>query len=124
MVWTDEPAPARTWRDAQPFSHPVLDDVPDGAGLAAVVAMPDDEAVEHYASDIFAFDASAPEPATPEFRELRDGFASALAPILTRITGKPLCRADMRAYAYRPGHYLLPHTDHQDGLRRVLAYAY
>jgi Rps23 Pro-64 3,4-dihydroxylase Tpa1-like proline 4-hydroxylase len=31
---------------------------------------------------------------------------------------------DMRAYAYRPGHYLLPHTDHQDGLARVLAYAY
>ena len=30
----------------------------------------------------------------------------------------------MRAYAYRPGHYLLPHTDHQDGLLRQLAYAY
>ena len=30
----------------------------------------------------------------------------------------------MRAYAYRPGHYLLPHSDHQDGLARVLAYAY
>jgi Rps23 Pro-64 3,4-dihydroxylase Tpa1-like proline 4-hydroxylase len=31
---------------------------------------------------------------------------------------------DMRAYAYREGHYLLPHTDHRDGLERVLAYAY
>jgi Rps23 Pro-64 3,4-dihydroxylase Tpa1-like proline 4-hydroxylase len=30
----------------------------------------------------------------------------------------------MRAYAYRPGHYLLPHTDHRDGLTRQLAYAY
>ena len=30
----------------------------------------------------------------------------------------------MRAYAYRPGHYLLPHSDHQHGLQRVLAYAY
>ena len=30
----------------------------------------------------------------------------------------------MRAFAYRTGHYLLPHSDHQDGLERVLAYAY
>jgi Rps23 Pro-64 3,4-dihydroxylase Tpa1-like proline 4-hydroxylase len=30
----------------------------------------------------------------------------------------------MRAFAYRPGHYLLPHTDHQAGLERLLAYAY
>jgi Rps23 Pro-64 3,4-dihydroxylase Tpa1-like proline 4-hydroxylase len=30
----------------------------------------------------------------------------------------------MRAYAYRVGHYLLPHCDHQDGLGRELAYAY
>jgi len=30
----------------------------------------------------------------------------------------------MRAYAYRVGHYLLPHSDHQEGLGRALAYAY
>src|SRR5689334_12258612 len=88
------------------------------------MAILDDEAVEHYASDIFAFDASAPEPASPEFRALRDAFANTLAPVLARITGKTLRRADMRAYAYRPGHYLLPHTDCRDDLSRALAYAY
>ncbi|HEX5060817.1 MAG TPA: 2OG-Fe(II) oxygenase, partial [Kofleriaceae bacterium] len=51
-------------------------------------------------------------------------FAAVLAPPLSRITGKPVSRVDMRAYAYRPGHYLLPHSDHQDGLTRALAYAY
>ena len=30
----------------------------------------------------------------------------------------------MRAYAYCAGHYLLPHTDHQQGVGRALAYAY
>ena len=44
--------------------------------------------------------------------------------MLARVTGRSLGRADMRAYAYRVGHYLLPHTDHRDGLGRVLAYAY
>src|SRR5262249_31406336 len=58
------------------------------------------------------------------FRSLRDNFAAALCPVLTRVSGKAVTRADMRAYAYRPGHYLLPHTDHQDDLARVLAYAY
>ncbi len=38
--------------------------------------------------------------------------------------GKPLTRADLRAYAYRPGDHLLPHTDHQQRLGRVIAYAY
>jgi Rps23 Pro-64 3,4-dihydroxylase Tpa1-like proline 4-hydroxylase len=33
-------------------------------------------------------------------------------------------RADLRAYAYRVGDYLLPHSDHQHGLERALAFAY
>jgi len=30
----------------------------------------------------------------------------------------------MRAFAYRVDHYLLPHSDHRDGLHRALAYIY
>jgi Rps23 Pro-64 3,4-dihydroxylase Tpa1-like proline 4-hydroxylase len=44
--------------------------------------------------------------------------------VLARIGGRPVSRVDMRAYGYRPGHYLLPHTDHQDGLGRIYAYAF
>jgi Rps23 Pro-64 3,4-dihydroxylase Tpa1-like proline 4-hydroxylase len=117
------------WRDlsvasleTEPFRHLIIDDAcerPDE--LLAVV---DEEGVEAYESDIFRFEATAPEPRSPEFRALRDAFAAELAPALSRLTGRQVTRCDMRAYAYRPGHYLLPHTDHQDGLLRQLAYAY
>lgn len=122
--WNDEAALAQRWRAAAPFPHLVFDDLVGADDLDAVMAILEEEPVEHYASDIFAFDASAPEPTTAEMREMRAGFAEALAPRLARITGRALSRVDMRSYAYRPGHYLLPHTDHQDELGRVLAYAY
>lgn len=107
-----------------PFRYVVFDDVVDAAGQDEIMEILDEEPVSFYTSDIFAFDATAPEPTTAEFRALRDTFARELAPIMTTLAGKPVSRVDMRAYAYRPGHYLLPHTDHQDGLERVLAYAY
>ena len=122
--WSDERALAETWRAAQPFPHLVLDDFVPAAALPALMAILEDEPVERYEGDLFAFEASAPEPTTAELRELRSAFAAKLAPPLSRITGKPVHRADMRAYAYRVGHYLLPHSDHRDGLDRVLAFAY
>jgi Rps23 Pro-64 3,4-dihydroxylase Tpa1-like proline 4-hydroxylase len=118
-MWRDLSAAAL---ETEPFRHVIIDDAcerPDE--LLAVV---DEEGVEAYESDIFRFEATAPEPRSPEFRALRDAFAAELAPALSRLTGRAVSRCDMRAYAYRPGHYLLPHTDHQDGLLRRLAYAY
>ncbi len=115
---------AERWRAARPFPHLVVDGFVDDAALPELLAIVEEEAVETYAADIYAFDATAPEPKTDAFRELRDAFANVLAPPLSRIASKTLRRADMRAYAYRAGHYLLPHTDHQDGVGRVLAYVY
>lgn len=110
------------WATASPFPHVIVDDfVTD---LPALFAIVEEEPVEDYRGDIFSFEATAPEPRTDAFRQLRDSFAAALIPALTKMTGKTLTRADMRAYAYRPGHYLLPHTDHQTGVGRALAYAY
>ncbi len=122
--WDDERALADAWRAARPFSHLVIDDFVPAEALSDLLAILDEEPVQRYESDLFAFEATAPEPTTPELRLLRDQFAATLAPALTRITGKAVTRVDMRAYAYRPGHYLLPHSDHQHGLQRVLAYAY
>jgi hypothetical protein len=124
VIWKlgEEAALARVWASATPFAHVVIDDAVDDPD--ALLALLDDEAVERYEGEIALFDASAPEPATPDFARVRDAFAAAYAPALSRITGKPVRRVDMRAYAYRPGNYLLPHTDHQEGLVRVLAYAY
>jgi len=82
--WRDEAQLARTWREAQPFAHLVLDDFVAEDALPGLMAILEDEAVERYAGEIFAFDASAPEPATPEFRGLRDAFGALLAPALTR----------------------------------------
>lgn len=123
-VLGDEVAAAAAWRSARPFPHLVLDDVLADDALAELFAVLDEEAVEPYQGDIFRFEATAPDPATAEFRAVRDAFARAFAPVLSRVTGKQVSRVDMRAYAYRPGHYLLPHTDHRDGLSRALAYAY
>lgn len=117
----DEDALAQAWRAARPFPHVVIDDF--CTDLDAVMVGVEEENVDPYGSDLFAFEATAPEPKSAEMRALRAGFAELAAP-LARITGIAISRADMRAYAYRPGHYLLPHTDHQDGLERRIAYAY
>jgi Rps23 Pro-64 3,4-dihydroxylase Tpa1-like proline 4-hydroxylase len=123
MIWR-APAAWPNWHHARPFPHVIVDDFVAPEQLPALMAILEDELVARYESDLFAFDATAPEPTTPELRELRDAFATALAPALAQLTGKPVTRADLRAYAYRPGHYLLPHSDHQHGLARELAYAY
>lgn len=119
----DEDALARAWHAAQPFPHLVFDDFVPADAWPALLAILEEEPVERYEGDLFAFEATAPEPHTEALRDLRDAFGRALAPPLSRITAKPVRRADLRAYAYRPGHYLLPHSDHQDGLHRALAFA-
>jgi Rps23 Pro-64 3,4-dihydroxylase Tpa1-like proline 4-hydroxylase len=121
-MWrVDEADAHRQWARAQPFPHAVVDEA--ALDPEALLAVLEEEAVERYEGEIALFEASAPEPAG-ELARVRDAFAAAYAPAFTRITGKAVARVDMRAYAYRPGHYLLPHTDHRDGLARALAYAY
>lgn len=112
------------WRAAAPFPHVIIDDVLAADDLDGLMAILDDEPVELAVSDIFAFEATAPEPTTAAFRAMREQFAADLAPVFSQVGGTTVSRVDMRAYAYRPGHYLLPHTDHQDRLGRVYAYAY
>jgi hypothetical protein len=123
-AWRDEDQLARAWRAAAPFAHLVFDDFVPEAALPGLFEILEDEPVERYDGEIFAFEATAPEPTTPAMRALRDDFADVLTPPLSRITGRTVRRADMRAYAYRVGHYLLPHSDHQDDLERAIAYAY
>lgn len=115
---------AAQWRAATPFPHVVIDDVVAAGDLDEIMEILDEEPVERSDGDIFSFEVTAPEPTTTAFRALRDGFARDLAPVFSRAFGTPVSRVDMRAYAYRPGHYLLPHTDHQERLGRVYAYAY
>lgn len=122
--WDDEAALARDWRSAAPFPHLVFDDFVPSEALPELCSTVDEEPIHRSHADIYSFEASAPEPTTEGLRRLRASFASTLAPPLSRITAKKLGRVDMRAYAYREGHYLLPHTDHQEAVGRALAYAY
>ncbi len=114
-AWQDERALAAAWRDAAPFPHLIFEDL---VPATPVLELLDDEGVRRQEGDIFAFEASG------DLAELSASFGAVLAPPLARITGKPVARAELRAYAYRVGHYLLPHSDHQDGLERLLAFAY
>ena len=123
-VWTEEEKLAAAWQSADPFPHFVIDDFVPEDDLPELLAQIEEEAVERYEADIFRFEATPPEPKTETLRALRDGFAQVLAPRLSRITARSLGRADMRAYAYRAGDFLLPHSDHQLGVGRALAYAY
>ena len=108
------------WHATAPFPYAVCDDVCDD--LEALMAVLDEEHVDPYEADLFRFEATAPVPRSDELRALRDAFGAALAPTLARVSGLPVRRCDMRAFAYRPGHFLLPHTD-RDG-DRLIAYAY
>lgn len=119
----DEPALTAAWRAAAPFPHVVIDDLYDADELAALMDVLADEDVEPVGADIFAFEVTPVAP-SPALAALRDRWTTALAAPLARIAGVEIARADLRAYAYRAGHYLLPHTDCQDGLDRRLAYAY
>jgi hypothetical protein len=122
--WEDEARLGAAWRSADPFPYLVFDDVLGTDAVSQLLAVLDLEPVETFVSEIYTFDASTPEPRTDGLRRLRGDFCATFAPPLGRITGKPLRRVDLRAYAYREGHYLLPHSDHQDGVERALAFAY
>lgn len=114
-AWEDEPALAAAWRAARPFPYLVFEDLVPATPVLDVL---DDEGVQRQEGDIFAFEASGDLPA------LSAAFGAVLAAPLARITGKPVTRVELRAYAYRVGHFLLPHSDHQHGLERLLAFAY
>lgn len=130
MIWralADEGALADAYRAAGPFPHFIVDDFVADEALPDLIAILEEEPVETRRADFYLFDASDPQPRTPALLALRESFAARYAPALSRITGETVARVDMRAFAYRAGHHLLPHSDHGEGnanLQRKLAYVY
>lgn len=121
-AFADERALAARFRAAAPFPHLVVDDVVDAERLPGLLAEVDEEPLSPRAADLYAFEATDPSPRSESMRALRAGFAAVFAAPLARITGREIARVDMRAYVYGPGHYLLPHTDHQEAVGRALAW--
>jgi Rps23 Pro-64 3,4-dihydroxylase Tpa1-like proline 4-hydroxylase len=115
---------ADRWQRATPFRHAVIDDAIPSDRVKELLAALDQEPADRIVDDIFEVMATAEPPVNAELRAFLAelGSPTTLAAV-ARITGREVSRADMRGYAYHPGHFLLPHADHREGLRREIAYA-
>lgn len=121
----DLPALAGAWRAARPFPHIILDGLVRDERRADLLEAFGEEECSLLHDEIFEFEASAVELEHPVLRGFRDELGSpAVCEALLAVTGKRVGRIEMRGYGYREGHYLLPHSDHQRGVDRALAYAY
>ena len=123
----DWPLPelARAWREARPFPHVVLDGILGEEQLAALRRDLAGEPHWPYGDEHYSFLASSEPPQQPALRDFIAALAS--APVLRAveaISGQRLGSADGRAYVYLRGHYLLPHSDCRQTLRRAVAYAW
>src|SRR5262245_55358560 len=120
-----DPGLAAAWREARPFPHVVIDGLVEEASRASLMGAMEDEPAAVIRDEIFEMTASAPSVEDARLRRFHAALGSPeVLSAVDALTGKRVRRADLRAFAYEPGHYLLPHTDHQEGVRRAVAYAY
>ena len=121
----DLAALARLWPSARPFPHVVIDELVSPAELSTLQTAFEEEPASEIRDDIFQMMASALIPESAAFKR----FATALQrqevlAAVRAITGLEVRRVDARAFAYLPGHYLLPHADLDAGRKRRVAYAF
>ncbi|MEO7329172.1 MAG: 2OG-Fe(II) oxygenase [Minicystis sp.] len=116
---------AAQWREATPFPYLIIDDLVAEERRADLLEAIGEEPCTLLHDEIFELLASAKTMEHAVLRSFQDELgAPAMCALLGRITGKALRRIEMRAFAYEAGHYLLPHSDHQDDVGRALAFAY
>jgi hypothetical protein len=116
---------AAKWRDAKPFSHVIVDGLLPADRVDAMVQAAGSEPFFPNRGEIYEFFGSEQPVHEPDLAAFAEALGSpaGLAAVGT-ISGLGLDRAEARAYVYKPGHYLLPHLDHQQTLQRKVAYAY
>jgi hypothetical protein len=119
----DLDALARRFQGAKPFPWLVLDDLLPPALVQQAAHAFADEPLTQIEDEIYLHLRSADPPQQPALRAARDAIAGS-AEAVARICGKPLQTGDGAAYAYLPGHYLLPHSDCRASDPRTVAYAY
>jgi Rps23 Pro-64 3,4-dihydroxylase Tpa1-like proline 4-hydroxylase len=116
---------AAAWRSAEPFVHVVLDDFVRGERLAELGRAFEDEPASEIHDEIFAMMASNKRLEHPTFRAFEDELGGRdVLEAVSAIAAHPVARVELRAYAYQPGHYLLPHADHQPEVGRAVAIAF
>jgi hypothetical protein len=124
-AWATDELAAR-WAEATPFSHVVIDDLVAADWRRALLEAVADEPAELIRDPIFETHSTFPgrfeAPVLADFAaDMRD---PELLARVGAITGKQVGAVDVRAFAYHPGQYLLPHTDLHGELDRLVAYAY
>jgi hypothetical protein len=121
----DVAALAGSWRAARPFGHVILDQLVDEPTLAqlcqAIAAEP------HWPNrgEIFDMMGSGEPVQQSLLRQFQEGMGSPpMLELVRAVSGKPVQSIDLRSYVYMKGSYLLPHSDCQKQLGRLVAYAY
>ena len=113
------------WRAAEPFPYVVIDDLVEPATLELLRAGITAEPHFRDGGELADFMASAPELHNATLRAFQASFSDeSMLAAVGNLAGKRLERCDMRSYVYLPGHYLLPHSDHQATIGRQVAFAY
>src|SRR5690606_35381409 len=108
-----------------PFPHVVIDGFTAEHARAALLGALEDEPASVIRDEIFEMTASAVNVEDARLRRFHAALGSAeVLGAIEALSGRRVTRADLRAFAYEPGHYLLPHTDHQEGIGRAVAYAF
>ncbi len=116
---------AAAWRSAEPFGHVVIDDFARGERLVELARAFEEEPAEEIHDEIFAMMASNKRLEHPSFRAFENELgAREVLDAVSAIAAHPVSRVELRAYAYLPGHYLLPHADHQPAVGRAVAIAF
>ncbi len=115
---------AARFRAAHPFPHVAVDGFLEEGAADELVAAFDEEAAENLQDEIFDVMASGAPPESEPLRRVHERLgASDVLAAIEAITGEAVRAVETRAYAYLPGHYLLPHADSDDAGRRRVAYA-
>lgn len=121
----EAPDLAVQWRSARPFPHVVIDGFTTEEGRRALLAAMEEEPADLITDEIFEVMASGVRAEDARLRRFHAALGGPeVCAAIGALTGKPVSRADLRAFVYGPGHYLLPHTDHQEGVGRAIAYAF
>jgi Rps23 Pro-64 3,4-dihydroxylase Tpa1-like proline 4-hydroxylase len=123
--FADTEALRQQWTQAKPFPYLLVDDLLPKPAQEELLAAFDDEPCDLLRDEIFEFLVSAKSPRASAIQAFREELGSqTVRDALSQVTGLSLSRLELRAYAYQPGHYLLPHSDHQAEQGRKLAMAY
>ena len=113
------------WLAARPFPHLVLDGLLPAGELPALVTAFAAEPMILQADEHFCFRGGAEPPQEPRLRALALSLqAPELLAAVSAISGREVCAAHVRAYAYARGCYLLPHSDCRPHEDRVVAFAW